>query len=224
MKNSRAFLRQVSKNGLYIILFLCVLAVGISGYVMYRADVPELPVVEETTEIEEPVINEYEPVSVPEKEPASEPEKKEASAPAEIPVAAKAPVYVTAVKGKVERAFTGDELVKCKTFNDWRVHQGIEIAAAEGSEVYAICDGVVSDVYEDDMLGHTVVIEHSGGIVSRYSNLIKGIVVKKGDKVSGGAVIGGVGDSAAGESMECEHLHLEVTKNGVQIDPMSLIK
>ena len=36
MKNQSAFLKKISKNGLYIILFLCICAVGVAGYIMYQ--------------------------------------------------------------------------------------------------------------------------------------------------------------------------------------------
>ncbi len=220
MKNQNAFLRQISKNGLYIILFLCVLAVGISGYVMYRVQEEEVPTVSEVQDIEEPVLYEYEPIVIPE-EPQEEPE--EVSEPIEVPVANLKPSYVTAVSGKVLNPFTGDEMVKSKTFGDWRTHAGIDIAAKQGSEVHAISDGTVKDVYEDALMGHTVVIEHKE-VTSTYSNLASEITVKKGDKITVGTVIGEVGNSAAAECMEDEHLHLEVMRDGVQIDPMSLVE
>ncbi len=224
MKNQNAFLRQISKNGLYIILFLCVLAVGISGYVMYRVQEEEIPLADEVMQVEEPYVSEYEPIVLPEDtEPIEEIVKKE-EPPAEIPVANLKPQYVTAVAGEVVNAFTGDEMVKSKTFGDWRTHAGIDISAKVGSEVYAISDGTVSDVYEDALMGHTVVIEHKEKVVSRYCNLAPEITVKKGDKISLGTVIGNVGNSAAGECMEVEHLHLEVTRDGAQIDPMSLVE
>ena len=231
MKNQNAFLRQISKNGLYIILFLCIAAVGIAGYVMYRTQEEEIPVVEPVEEVQEPVFVEYEPIEIPEEEPEKEPVMVEATAPEAqaasntVEVAVPAPVeYVTAVSGKVEIPFSGDELIKSKTFGDWRTHAGIDIAADEGSEVCAIANGVVKEVLEDEMMGHTVVIEHEDGIVSTYANLMQGIVVKAGQTVSAGDVIGGVGKSAVAECMEVSHLHLEVEQNGVQIDPMSLIE
>lgn len=222
MKNQNAFLRQISKNGLYIILFLCVLAVGISGYVMYRVQEEEVPTVEEVLQVEEPVF-EYEPIVIPEEPEVTQEEPEEEEVNAEIPVANLKPSYVTAVSGEVFNAFTGDEMVKSKTFGDWRTHAGIDIAAKVGSEVHAISDGTVKDVYEDALMGHTVVVEHKE-VISKYSNLAPEITVKKGDKITVGTVIGKVGSSAAAECMEVEHLHLEVLRDGVQIDPMSLVE
>ncbi len=222
MKNQNAFLRQISKNGLYIILFLCVLAVGISGYVMYRVQEEEVPTAEEVLQVEEPVF-EYEPIVIPEEPVVAQEKPKDNENPAEVPVLNLKPSYVTAVRGEILNAFTGDEMVKSKTFGDWRTHAGIDISAKIGSEVCAISDGTVKDVYEDALMGHTVVIEHKE-VISKYSNLSPEITVKKGDKITVGTVIGEVGSSAAGECMEVEHLHLEVLRDGVQVDPMSLVE
>lgn len=222
MKTTKDFLKVVSKNGLYIILFLCISAIGIAGYVMHRTTEPEIVVNDVVPKLPEEKVVQYDPIVIP-----NEPEPV-----AEVPTAKEEPVevkedpqgFVTAVKGKVLNAFSGDDLKKSKTFNDWRTHNGIDIAADEGSEVYAISGGTVEKVYEDDMMGYTVVISHPDGVVSTYSNLMKGVVAKVGQKVKAGDVIGGVGKSAIAESGEESHLHLETTKNGEQIDPMSLIE
>ena len=189
---------------------------------MHRTTEPEIVVNDVVPKLPEEKVVQYDPIVIP-----NEPEPV-----AEVPTAKEEPVevkedpqgFVTAVKGKVLNAFSGDDLKKSKTFNDWRTHNGIDIAADEGSEVYAISGGTVEKVYEDDMMGYTVVISHPDGVVSTYSNLMKGVVAKVGQKVKAGDVIGGVGKSAIAESGEESHLHLETTKNGEQIDPMSLIE
>ena len=224
MRTTKDFLKQISKNGLYIILFLCISAIGIAGYVMYHTKQPEIPVNQVVEDIPEPALKEeYAPIGIPElpvdKQAESKTVKKEKTEEDEGPLE-----FVSAVKGKVLNEFSGDDMVKSKTFNDWRTHNGIDIAADEGSPVYAIANGTIEKVYEDDMMGHTIIISHRDGVVSTYSNLMKGITAKVGQKVKGGEVIAGVGKSAIAEMGEENHLHLETTKNGVQIDPMSLIK
>lgn len=260
MKNQNAFLKKISKNGLYIILFLCIAAVGVAGYVMYQTqDEPEpsgvtdnivmqddgydfSPVFDDSKDVEVPATEpEPAPVVEPEQPEAEEPEQPEAEVQeTEEPAAVEQPPaestagtavvdegpteFVSAVSGKIEVSFSGDELIKSKTFDDWRTHAGIDITADEGTEVCAIAKGVVKEVFEDEMMGHTVVIEHEDGIVSKYCNLMKGVVAKVGQSVKAGDVIGGIGSSAVAECMQPPHLHLEVTQNGVAIDPMSLIE
>jgi len=247
MKKDGKFISKITKNGFYIILFLCICAIGISGYVMFSApelpdesqvlgdwgDELDFPPIEQKMGFEiEPVVSDTR-VELPEEKPS--PKKKEEPV-SEKPVK-KAEVkakpkknepkvlsFEPAVEGEVLVPYSGDELVKSKTMGDWRTHNGVDIGAPEGTKVHAIASGTVSDVFEDEMMGHTVVIEHKDGCKSTYSNLMKGIVVKKGQTVKAGEVIGGIGSSAIAESLEPAHLHLELTENGENIDPLSVIK
>ena len=90
MNATKAFLRQLSKNGLYIILFLCISAIGIAGYVMYRETGPEIPVEELTVSAPQP-IEEYKPIVIEE-----EPKEKEVAAPAPEVKEKAVPIFVTA--------------------------------------------------------------------------------------------------------------------------------
>ena len=226
MKTTKDFVKQISKNGLYIILFLCISAIGIAGYVMYHSGVPEVEVGEIVPDIPDTVtVDPYEPIEIPEATAKMEEAEKTVAKTEQVKEADEGPQgFVTAVRGEVLNPFSGEEMVKSKTFGDWRTHSGIDIAADEGAEVCAIANGTVENVFEDEMMGYTVVISHRDGVVSTYSNLMKGVVAKIGQKVKAGDVIGGVGKSAMAESAEASHLHLETTKNGQQIDPMSLIE
>ena len=243
MNKIAKLLAKVSKNGFYIILFLCICAIGISGYVMFRApqavetaqtadaeDVLVLPFPEEDEEFpNEAVLSE--PMEIPDEvvmahapiepqEPAVQAAVKKRETKAETPRAVE---YVSAVDGEISLPYSGEELIKSKTMGDWRVHTGVDIAAAEGTKVRAVAAGTVKDVLEDEMMGHTVVIEHREGCVSTYCNLMKGVVVKAGDRVEAGDVIGGIGASALAECMETPHLHLELTVDGKPVDPMEYI-
>lgn len=118
--------------------------------------------------------------------------------------------------------YSGETPVFSKTFGDWRVHSGIDFAADKGATVKAMAGGVVKEVYEDDMLGTTVVIEHNGGFVACYSGLGKTTMVKAGDGVDAGDVIGSVNDVPA-EQLEETHLHLETKVGGVTVNPLDLL-
>ena len=89
-----------------------------------------------------------------------------------------------------------------------------------------MADGVIADIYDDDLLGRVVEITHADGTVGRYCNLqqagLSGITA--GASVKMGDVIGGVGESALGESGEQPHLHLEVERQGQHIDPQQLFE
>jgi murein DD-endopeptidase MepM/ murein hydrolase activator NlpD len=157
------------------------------------------------------------PENKSENKPASEGEGTSA------PVMAKELTFVWPVSGEITAAYSVDELIYNKTMSDWRTHNGIDIKSLLGTKVVAVADGTVSDVYNDDLLGTTVVIDHGSGMKSIYANLAKTPVVKTGDKVAMGAVIGAVGDTAIGETCEVSHLHFAMTKDDEPADPIKYL-
>jgi murein DD-endopeptidase MepM/ murein hydrolase activator NlpD len=99
------------------------------------------------------------------------------------------------------------------------LHQGIDIEADIGTDVHSVLDGVVVSVRESPTYGLTVEIEHSGGLSSLYAHL-ESAVVKEEQKVERGQLVGTVGDSGNATG---PHLHLEVRKDGIEIDPMTIL-
>lgn len=123
------------------------------------------------------------------------------------------------IAGAVTFDYSGDELVYSETMHDWRTHNGIDLAADEGSDVFASAAGTVEAVTDSSMMGTTIVILHDGGIRTIYSNLLDNGHVSVGDIVAQGAIIGKVGKSAAAESAQAPHLHFEVSFNEETVDP-----
>ncbi len=121
--------------------------------------------------------------------------------------------------GKVTAPCSLEELVYCAAMEDWRTHNGIDIAAAEGDPVMAAEAGKISRVYEDDFLGVVVEVEHKDGIVSRYGNLQSIDFISVGTEVGKGDIIGGVGTPGALETGTEPHLHFEVQCNGEYRNP-----
>lgn len=127
--------------------------------------------------------------------------------------------YVWPVVGETGMGYSMDALVYNRTMGDWRTHDGIDIAAQVGEYVRAASAGTVTDVYEDVLYGTTVVIDHGQGLVSYYANLQAQPVVKAGDELLAGDVIGGVGETALCESGEPCHLHFAMSLNDESVDP-----
>lgn len=121
--------------------------------------------------------------------------------------------------GRVIAECSLDDLVYCAAMDDWRTHNGIDYAAAEGESVHAAAAGTVSRVYSDDMLGATVVIDHGDGISTLYGSLADIDSVKVGASVAKGDVIGAVGKPCALEKNLEPHLHFEVLKDGNPENP-----
>ncbi len=130
-------------------------------------------------------------------------------------------VYVVPVSGYVLKDYTMDLPVYSVTMNDYRVHNGTDLTSSVGDPVYAFTDGVVSKIYNDPMMGQTVVIDHGDGLLSVYQNLQVTLPenIETGVKVASGDVIGAVGETALIECAEVPHLHFCIMKNGAYEAP-----
>lgn len=127
------------------------------------------------------------------------------------------------VKGEIIKDFSGEELVYSQTFDDYRVHNGIDLSAKRSEPVFAVFDGVVSNIYADALYGIVIEIEHPNDYVSVYKNLSSDKMVRKGDKVKKGQTISGVGETAVFESADEIHVHFELKKSGKYVNPKEYI-
>ncbi len=132
-----------------------------------------------------------------------------------------APQFYKPVEGKIIKEFSMDALVFSPTMQDFRVHGGIDIGCAIGTEVAAYTDGRIVNIENDAFMGTTVTVEHSAGVTTVYSNLQKSLpdTVYVGAAVAAGDIIGKVGDTAIVEAAEASHLHFEVLLDGERLNP-----
>ena len=230
-------------KGFYIVLFLCVAAIGISGYYLIQTvaldtglsaqaggdasvTVPDQSVQRPVTPVVPPVqtqpsSTQEEQTAAPVQEDDPEPVKQaqEELETQEMSERTLSEVFTWPVKGAVLRDFSVESLSLDPTMGDWRTHGGLDIAAAQGVQVLSISAGTVAQVYDDDLMGTTVVVDHGGGLQSWYSNLAPETAVAEGDSVEIGSVLGTVGGTAIAEVGVEPHVHLETILNGVQVDP-----
>lgn len=134
--------------------------------------------------------------------------------------------YLKPCAGYVCKEFSLDVPVYSATMYDYRTHGGIDIACETGSQVKACSNGVISEIYSDYLYGTTVKIEHSGGIVSVYSNLSAELPAETavGKHLITGEAFAGVGNTALCESAEVSHLHFEMLKDGVPVNPSDYLE
>ena len=100
------------------------------------------------------------------------------------------------------------------------MHQGIDLAAPEGTDVFAIADGVVTSTGFDPVYGNYIIIRHSNNWTSLYGHLqTVGIVLRS--EVKSGNLIGRVGST--GQSTG-PHLHFELRQDGRAFDPMGNLR
>lgn len=196
-------------RGYYIALVLCAAAIGIMSYVYYAGQAEPAA---QTANAPASIIDMVTPATAgttPGTVPAST-----ATEPTTGKLATRAPV-----KGEVLCGYAMEVLSYNQTTRDWRVHNGIDIAAAEGTPVMAAADGTVYTVYDDETMGTTVVIRHEDGYTTKYSCLAQEIMVAAGDTVTMGQQIGCVGTTALLESALDPHVHFSVTCDNEVVDP-----
>ncbi|MBU1473158.1 M23 family metallopeptidase [Patescibacteria group bacterium] len=100
-------------------------------------------------------------------------------------------------------------------------HMALDIANSAAPGIAAAESGVVSSVqYMQWGYGHHAMIDHGGGLVTLYAHLSE-IYVKSGDKAARGQIIGKMGSTGRSTGA---HLHFEVRKNGVIVNPLPFLK
>ena len=212
-----------SGKGYYIALVLCAAAIGITSYVT-RPSKDKQP--------DTPPLLQAESAETASSQQTQALEALATEAPEESPVPSSAPQQTQPEKlrtapplsGSVTTLYAMDSLSYNETTRDWRVHNGVDLTAAAGTEVQAAADGTVYTVYDDDLMGTTVVIRHSGGYVTTYSSLSEETAVAAGDTVSCGDTIGTVGQTALTEKALEPHVHFSVTCNDQGMDPAEFVE
>ena len=128
------------------------------------------------------------------------------------------------VEGDVVRDFAVENLIYSETLQEWTTHTGIDIKADKTTVVKSAEAGIVKKIKNDPRYGLTIIIEHANGFQTVYSNLLTSEFVVEGEKVEKGQSLGTVGNTAAFEIADEPHLHFEILKDLVQVDPNIYIK
>ena len=221
MSNNKQTGRGFASKGYYIALILCATAIGISGYLYYRNvnDTPSTQV-DATTPTVLAGVTEREDIPAI----ATEPSDTGATLPSTENTVPKVFKTMVPLEGETVAEYAMDCLSYNQTTRDWRVHNGVDIAAAEGTPVMAAADGTVYTVYDDETMGTTVVIRHEDGYTTKYSCLAQEVMVAAGDAVSMGQQIGCVGTTALLESALEPHVHFSVTCDNEVVDPAEFLE
>lgn len=206
-KQTNKFTRFLRNNAALLLLIFCVLAITAVVLAVTLTRQPNSPVIPDN-----PVV--VDPGNDDKKDP--EPVIKD-----KVKVYFNSPLQYD----KISMGYTDGKdtlFVFSSTLNDWSSHKGVDLIATDGTDVMAMYDGTVVDVKETFALGQTVTIDHGDNVVATYASL-GDVQVTKGQTVKKGEKIGAVSTSASNEFMDGAHLHLEVTVNGKNADPMPYI-
>ena len=246
--HDRIHSKRTGRLSFYLVMLLCAVMIGVSCWFAYTqtareitldlssaldelpaADLdvrvaretlpaPTQPATAQRTEsAAQPAAAAPPPDIVPDTAPAA------TQAPGTDPPAAPDPTVHMPAGGEIIGVFSHGELVRSETTGVWQTHNGIDIAGAPGDPVYAMADGVVSEVRDDPLWGICVTLDHRNGMYSRYCGMNPGLSVSEGDNVTGGTVIGAFGDTADAEHALPTHLHFEVLQGEHYIDPAAYL-
>jgi murein DD-endopeptidase MepM/ murein hydrolase activator NlpD len=109
------------------------------------------------------------------------------------------------------------------TLDKWSTNDDIRISAKEGTPVKSAANGQVVDIGYNMEDGTFITIDHGNGYKATYGQLMEGVLVDKGEVVSAGQVIGGVGQPSPFGSLNGTHVNLKIAKDDVAIDPTALL-
>ena len=121
--------------------------------------------------------------------------------------------------GEIIKDYAMDTLVYSKTLDEWCTHSGIDIKADKASVVVASEKGKVEGIKNDPRYGLSIIINHGNGFKTVYSNLLTTEFVKEGEEVDKGQTIATVGETASFEIADETHLHFEMYKDGIAVNP-----
>lgn len=230
-EKKRTFFEKIRGKGYYIVLGLCVAAVGVSGYLFSRS--MKKPT---DTSFAKEVLAAAPSVTVPSSDKTDKKTDRLSGSLQKVfgsgetengdltePTEPKITKTSAPVEGEILQTYSMDHLAFNATTKDWRTHDGVDFLAAVGTEVHAAADGTVEAVFNDDFLGKTVTVRHADGYVTQYANLADEVAVSVGQEVRAGDMLGCIGQTALLEVGDAPHLHFSVCRYNVSVDPAQFL-
>ena len=210
-RQQNKFTRFMRTHAALLIIIFCVLAITavVLAVTLTRSDpiIPDDPVVSKPDDDD------------PNKD---KPNEKDPTDKAKVKVYFLKPVEYTNTDLEFTSGIDDDLFVFNPTLGWWATHYAVDLAAADGTKVVAMYDGLVVDVDEDLQRGYYVTIDHGDGVVATYASL-SNVQVVKGQQIKQGETLGAVSTSMGNECENGAHLHLEVYKDNEAVDPMPYV-
>ncbi len=224
MKYSQYSRKNKGNSAFYIIIALCLVAIGIAAWIaVTRIDTKkpkdnlssmdqnfQSSMQEYTNDTSSYNSSENDIVNFTESNPTAEEVKKqeyEKKTPSK-----KEKAYTMPVNGEILKDFSTKELQYSSTFGDMRIHAAVDIGCNEGTLISAVADGKVIDIETTADYGKCVTIDHGDNLVIKYCGL-KNITCEKDTSVRMGDSIGAVGTIPC-ECSDQSHLHVEAYESG----------
>ena len=228
---------EITKTGFITIIVLCLLAIGAISYFAisgmrakmnnrqnddqsYRNDNGAYNSNSEQGKVD---VQPQTDTDIP--EPSSSTNKNETEIPYETAEEPEAPEakrsFIFPVKGDILKGFSDTALQYSATYNDMRIHTGIDILCGTGTDIKSVSDGTVISVNESVTLGRTVTVDYGGDITVKYCGL-ESLNVTEGAAVKCGEVIGTCG-TVPSEANDQPHVHIEVYQSGIAVSPLDIL-
>lgn len=205
--------RMMEKQGFYVVLGVCILIIVISAVLTFRQrKEAQIPMVVEKVQA---AGGNQAAQTLDDMLIASQGAAQTAVIPTEPPFS-----FTQPVSGVTIRFYSVDEPQYFSAANAWQVHSGIDLQTDYGTPVKASAAGTVIKVGEEGGLGLCVEVLHTNGYSTCYAGLSSAEYVREGDPVHQGQVIAHAGNGVLPESEDGPHLHFEVRRNGVPVDPL----
>ena len=214
-ESNKPFITFLRRNAVYLVLALCIIAVGIATTFMLvervrdnnselnneLPDQPDLPTDNPSDNIpDEPVDNPDQPAQP------------------DVPVI-ETIIFEMPIQNATSILEYSDTMVFNSTLGRYSAHKAVDFFAPEGTEVLAVYKGTVKNIENSIIHGVTITIEHGNGLLTVYNSLLDADMVSVGMSVDKGQVIGQVSTSNRQEYKEGAHLHFQVIEDGNVIDP-----
>lgn len=123
----------------------------------------------------------------------------------------------------VQKDYNADELQYNDTLKQWEIHKAVDLVTENATNVLAIANGTVTNLYTNRLEGTVIEISHNNGFTSIYKSLDSNVKVKLGDYVKQGQILGTTSSTMAREQNSGIHLHFELLLNKSYVNPNEYI-
>lgn len=129
--------------------------------------------------------------------------------------------FIMPCNGTIIREYSDTALVWSSTLKQYSTHLGTDFTSEDGN-VFASAKGAVKEIGTNALDGKYIVLTHGDGYITKYMSLETLPSLKVGDQVEQGQLLGKMSTSQGTESLDGNHLHFEMTKNGEDINPLEV--
>ncbi len=205
-KTNNKFLEFFKKNAFYLVLALCIVAVGVSLLLVLTKS-------SEMIDSQSGMVNNDNTLTP--SEPVDKEEDKEQPNEPTITVIE----FCMPVENPTSIFDYSEQPVFNSTLNRYSAHLAVDFICEQDAKVFAAYDGKIVDVSRSELQGTSITIDHGNNLKTVYNSLEDGEMVVVGQQVKKGDQIGVVSNTNRQEADRGYHLHFEVFENNEKIDP-----